>query len=44
MAYGLNLQNSVFGYYTGSSQFINQREYYKPTYGGGLRYTFGQER
>jgi hypothetical protein len=44
MAYGLNLTNSVFGFYQGSSQFVNQREYYKPTYGGGLRYTFGQER
>jgi TonB-dependent receptor len=44
MAYGLNLTNEVFGYYTGSPQFVNQREYYKPTYGGGLRYTFGQDR
>jgi TonB-dependent receptor len=44
MAYGLNLTNAVFGYYTGSPQFVNQREYYKPTYGGGARYTFGQER
>ena len=41
MAYGLNLTNEVFGYYQGSTQFVNQREYYKPTYGGGLRYTFG---
>jgi len=44
MAYGLNLTNQVFGYYTGSTQFVQQREYYKPTYGGGLRYTFGQQR
>jgi TonB-dependent receptor len=44
MAYGLNLTNEVFGYYTGSTQFVQQREYYKPTYGGGLRYTFGEER
>jgi len=42
MAYGLNLTNEVFGYYTGSTQFVAQREYYKPTYGGGLRYTFGE--
>ena len=42
MAYGLNLTNEVFGYYQGSLQFVNQREYYKPTYGGGLRYTFGE--
>jgi TonB-dependent receptor len=38
---GLNLNNEVFGYYTGSDQFVNQREYYKPTYTGGLRYNFG---
>ncbi len=38
---GLNLNNEVFGYYQGSDQFVNQREYYKPTYTGGLRYTFG---
>ena len=44
MAYGLNLTNEVFGFYQGSTQFVNQREYYKPTYGGGLRYTFGQGR
>ena len=37
---GLNLNNEVFGYYTGSTQFVNQREYYKPTYTGGLRYNF----
>jgi TonB-dependent receptor len=37
---GLNLNNEVFGYYQGSTQFVNQREYYKPTYTGGLRYNF----
>jgi TonB-dependent receptor len=37
---GLNLNNEVFGYYQGSGQFVNQREYYKPTYSGGLRYNF----
>jgi TonB-dependent receptor len=42
MAYGLNLTNEVFGFYQGSTQFVNQREYYKQTYGGGLRYTFGE--
>jgi TonB-dependent receptor len=40
---GLNLNNEVFGYYTGSTQFVNQREFYKPTYTGGLRYTFNRE-
>jgi TonB-dependent receptor len=38
---GLNLNNEVFGYYEGSTQFVNQREYYKPTYTGGVRYNFG---
>ncbi len=38
---GLNLNNEVFGYYQGSTPFVNQREYYKPTYSGGLRYTLG---
>ncbi len=42
MAYGLNLTNEVFGFYQGSTQFVNQREYYKPSYGGGLRYTLGE--
>lgn len=41
---GLNLNNEVFGYYQGSDQFVNQREYYKPTYTGGLRYNFAQGR
>ena len=41
---GLNLNNEVFGYYQGSDQFINQREYYKPTYTAGLRYNFAQGR
>jgi TonB-dependent receptor len=36
---GLNLNNEVFGYYTGSTQFVNQREYYKPTVTGGIRYS-----
>lgn len=39
---GLNLNNEVFGYYTGSTAFVNQREYYKPTYTGGVRYTLGE--
>jgi outer membrane receptor protein involved in Fe transport len=41
---GLNLNNEVFGYYQGSTNFVNQREYYKPTYTGGLRYNFGVAR
>jgi len=41
---GLNLNNQVFGYYTGSTQFVNQREYYKPTFSGGFRYNFAKKR
>ncbi len=43
-AYGLNLNNEVFGFYNGSPQYVTQREYYKPTYAGGLRYTFNNEK
>jgi len=44
MFYGLNLNNEVFGFYNGSPQYTLQREYYKPTYAGGLRYTYSRER
>ncbi len=40
---GLNLTNEVFGFYNGSPQFLIQREYYKPTYSFGLRYTLSNE-
>ena len=45
-AYGyvLNVNNEVFGFYNGSSQYVDQREYYHPTYAGGLRYIFSKER
>jgi len=43
-AYGLNLNNEVFGFYNGSPQYVVQREYYKPTYAGGIRYNFNRER
>jgi outer membrane receptor protein involved in Fe transport len=43
-AYGLNLNNEVFGFYNGSPQYVVQREYYKPTYAGGVRYTFSHEK
>jgi TonB-dependent receptor len=36
---GLNLNNEVFGFYYGSPQYVVQREYYHPTYGGGIRWT-----
>lgn len=42
-AYGLNLNNEVFGFYNGSPQYVVQREYYHPTYAGGLRWTSHHE-
>ena len=41
--YGLNLNNEVFGFYNGSPKYVVQREYYHPTFAGGLRYTFARE-
>ncbi len=38
---GLNLNNEVFGFYQGSTQYMIQREYYQPTYSAGLRWTPG---
>lgn len=40
---GLNLTNEVFGFYQGSPQYVLQREYYKPSYEVGLRYTLSNE-
>ena len=39
VTYGLNLNNEVFGFYQGSSQFMIQREYYRPTFAAGLRWS-----
>ncbi len=39
IAYGLNLNNEVFGFYNGSPSYPIQREFYRPTFGGGLRWT-----
>ena len=39
VAYGLNLNNEVFGFYQGSTPNTVQREFYKPTFGGGLRWS-----
>jgi TonB-dependent receptor len=44
MVYGLNMTNEVFGYYTGSPIYVNQREWYKATYAAGLRYSFNREK
>jgi len=40
---GLNLTNEVFGFYNGSTTNVLQREFYKPTYSFGLRYTLSNE-
>ena len=42
--YGLNLTNEVFGFYQGSSQYMIQREYYKPTIAAGLRWSLPEGR
>ncbi|HWX53539.1 MAG TPA: TonB-dependent receptor [Verrucomicrobiae bacterium] len=39
VGYGLNLSNEVFGFYTGSPIYPNQREYYHPTVAVGLRWS-----
>jgi len=38
IGYILNVNNEVFGFYNGSSKYVLQREYYKPTYAMGLRW------
>jgi TonB-dependent receptor len=42
-AYGLNMNNEVFGFYNGGPQYMVQREYYHPTYAAGLRLNFHRE-
>jgi TonB-dependent receptor len=44
VAYGLNLNNEVFGFYQGSISNPIQREFYEPTFGGGLRWSPSGER
>ena len=39
VAYILNTNNEVFGFYNGSSQYLIQREYYSPTYAVGMRWS-----
>ena len=43
VAYSLNLNNEVFGFYQGSPNNPLQREFYKPTFGGGLRWSPSRE-
>lgn len=44
VAYALNLNNEVFGFYQGSTIYPVQREFYKQTFGGGLRWSPSRER
>jgi TonB-dependent receptor len=44
IVYGLNLNNEVFGFYQGSPIYVAQREYYKTTYAGGLRWSLTPDR
>lgn len=44
VAYGLNLSNEVFGFYNGNPNISVQREFYKQTFGGGLRWTPTREK
>ncbi len=44
VVYGLNLTNEVFGFYQGSPIWVIQREYYKPTYAAGLRWSLSSDR
>ena len=43
VVYGLNINNEVFGFYNGSPIYVVQREFYKPTIAGGLRWTYSPE-
>jgi hypothetical protein len=43
VAYGLDLNNGVFGFYQGSPQYMIQREYYQPTVAIGFRWSPSHE-
>ena len=43
-AYGLNLNNEVFGFYNGNPNNVVQREFYQPTVAGGVRFSLAQEK
>lgn len=44
VGYALNLNNEVFGFYQGSTVNPIQREFYRQTFGGGLRWSPSHER
>jgi TonB-dependent receptor len=41
---GENMNNALLGFYNGDKYHMTQREYYKPIYYGGLRWSLGRER
>ncbi|AXC13012.1 TonB-dependent receptor [Acidisarcina polymorpha] len=43
-AYGLNLNNEVFGFYNGSTTNVVQREFYQPTVAAGVRWSLSREK
>jgi hypothetical protein len=43
-ASGENMNNALLGFYNGSKYHMTQREYYKPIYYGGLRWSLGREK
>ncbi len=42
-AYGLNLNNEVFGFYNGNPNNVVQREFYQPTVAAGVRWSLARE-
>ena len=44
IAYGLNLNNEAFGFYYGDPMYPTQREFYRQTFGGGLRWSPTREK
>lgn len=38
---GENMNNALLGFYNGSNDHMTQREYYKPIYSGGIRWSLG---
>jgi outer membrane receptor protein involved in Fe transport len=43
-ASGENMNNAILGFYNGSKQYMTQREYYKPIYYGGIRWSLRPEK
>jgi TonB-dependent receptor len=39
---GENLNNALLGFYNGDKYHMTQREYYKPIYSGGIRWSLGR--